>query len=134
MKLGPIQEAWVKSLEDHPERQIAGHLGKGTEKRYKACCLGEGLVCLYRLGFVNNPFTAFGIMDSKQNESTHTGMLAYSYHKLGLRSGLGSLSAVIEMNGEKYQTLSSMNDRGRSWAEIAAFIRENPEKVFTKSV
>lgn len=127
MELGPIQQAWIKSLREHPERQMEGFLGKGTPDNYRACCLGEYL-CIYReMTNKDNPFqgtgTGYEIRDGGSNRN-----LQYSYKVMGLRNQEG------EIEGHEYESLARMNDSVYSWTEIADFIEANPEKVFTKSI
>lgn len=130
-QLGPIQTAWVKSLKEHPERQITGRLGGGTLDYYHACCLGDLLVCAHKVApdIHPNPFNSGTnkILDG----SGDAALLIKSWKLLGLNSTGGRIT-----NGTLYEfaSLASANDAGVSWQTIAEFIEANPEKVFTKSV
>lgn len=125
MKLGPIQEAWVKSLEEHPERQMMGELGRGELNHYKACCLGECKMVMYRAGLCGNP-----IEDGTLRSGKKIKLLSESdRRKIGLRSGEGHAK-----DEPHFSSLASMNDRGKTWPNIAAIIRENPDRFFFKSV
>lgn len=123
---GPIQEKWLQSLEKHPDRQLKGELGKKiTLHEYKACCLGElgliGGVCKW----VNSTL----IVDSPKSESTS---YLYEVHeKVGLRDANGT---GWSKDGEAIESLSHMNDGGKTWPEIAAIVRANPTHYFTKAV
>lgn len=120
-KLGPIQEAWLQSLEQHPERQLQGALGKKNDDgSYKACCLGElGLIaslCEWSnniLHIIGQPGLAF--------------TLSNIYNKVGLRGSNG-----VAM--PPHDSLARLNDRGVTWPEIAAIVRANPESYFNESV
>lgn len=125
MKLGPIQEAWVKSLEDHPERQMKDKLGEGTESEYRACCLGEAKMVMYRAGWCKNPIE-HGTLHSGGEDAQ---LSQLDRKKVGLRSGDGDAKDETVK-----RSLAFMNDHGKTWPEIAAIIRENPSKYFFKSV
>lgn len=122
-KLGPIQEKWLKSLEDHPERQMAGRLGlKTSEDTYTACCLGEaGLIA----GVCE--WNEYGMLLTK--ESNDDGLLSGVYYSLGLRSASGK-----PLDTTMHDTLASLNDNGHTWPQIAKLLREHPEQYFTESV
>lgn len=149
MQLGPLQQAWVESLETHPERQLATRLGAlQFNGSYKACCLGELLICSRRL---QNPeldvktlFNTWGdLVDSSTDDCNDdsTGFLVSSYKIYGLVDLRGSFvcgsRTLTKNNGEKYSkvtSLANLNDWGWTWPEIAAIVRKNPEWVFIKSV
>ncbi len=54
--------------------------------------------------------------------------------ELGLRSYNGHFSTVVELEGRSYFSLAEMNDACYSFAEIAAYIESNPEKIFTNNL
>lgn len=143
MKLGPIQEKWVKSLEKNQDRQTTGQLGFKCELKddgtYYACCLGEGGliagVCSW------DPKGNLVVKDNNTGKPLkHMNMTLenYSYKALGLHDGSGGLRKRVEIFvGETQKTfsrLSDMNDSGVSWRQIAQFIRQNPTLVFTHPV
>lgn len=136
MKLGKRQLAWVEALEAHPERQMKGGLGKGTPRKYKACCLGEAcLVKARRLGD-NFPFLSDGDLFDEKTYTTgilNTGGDTVKY--FALRSGTGSAEEdfKIERHPKHFVSLANANDNGASWTEIAAAIRRNPANFFTES-
>jgi hypothetical protein len=140
--LGPLQEMWLKSLEEHPERQIDGVLGRGSEKQYFACCLGELHICACRINNLPLPFEdglIVDILDASEEvkeKDNNNKVLTESYIKYGLSSSVGSISGGWRGSDgyTAHQSLASVNDSGVPWKEIAKFIRENPRKVFTKSV
>lgn len=127
-KLGPIQEKWIKSLEDHPEKQLMDTLGKKhlNSEGYKACCLGEGGLIAGVCNWEGNVL----IVSHKDNYGTiqtDMNLLRFDIHlALGLRSKNG------EADG--FTSLAGMNDTGKTWPEIAAILRTNPERYFTKSI
>lgn len=122
-KLGPIQKKWIKSLKEHPERQMSGQLGRQRNGSYKACCLGEGGIIAGVCKWEGNILvTAIG---HKMYALEHG-----SYKKLGLRDSLGeTLQSYYYM-----PTLADMNDEGMKWYEIAAILEVFPEVYFNKSV
>lgn len=123
-KLGPLQKAWVKELREHPERQIMGELGSGNIDKFKACCLGQLHVCAKG----KNAFNERGEIDDGDLGYLH------SCTDYGLRSSGGSLKDFHSFSNGTYTCLSNANDGGVPWSELADFIEQNPEKVFTKSV
>ena len=127
MALGKKQQAWVDSLRKHPERQMAGKLGIGTPDNYKACCLGEALCVLARLNKKRLPFDMMAISDGG-----NMNYLSNGYKKLGILGSNGELNKGFTLKG--WNSLSSANDEGATWTEIADFIEAHPEAVFIKSV
>ena len=138
MELGPLQTKWVQFLKDNAHLQQKNSLGNNESGEMKYCCLGAArkIICeaedseltTMRLG------ETISITDvhESNNEAYHKmiGALQYSYSKIGLKSALGSFTKP----GMGYTNLASMNDGGKTWIEIAEFIKSNPEAVFTKSV
>lgn len=123
-KLGPIQKKWLKSLEQHPERQMSQALGtKLSDGTYQACCLGEGgliaKVCEWKedgkLKTIGGSST--GILDGE------------SYRALGLLDEWGR-----RLDDDERYSLQTLNDSGKTWPQIAAILRANPEQYFNKSV
>jgi len=138
MELGPIQKEWIKSLREHPERQTTGHLGAkmGNGKDYKACCLGEGLCILRRLDG-QDPLNFFEPGGRLLDNAEHNYLLSETAERLGLHDGKGSLKGEVdsvEVRSHRLYSLSSANDTGMTWPEIADFIEKHPESVFAKSV
>ncbi len=133
MELGPLQKQWIKNLRAHPERQCRGTLAErtGTEPHeYKACCLGEFII------------TRFGINNDKLNFTNNnkflwiddSGGTIKKYAEYGLISEGGWFESSVVINDEEYNSLIQMNDNGLTWTEIADYVEQNPENVFTKSV
>lgn len=132
-KLGPIQELWMKTLEEHPERQYKSALGIVDETGEKYCCLGQGMVC-------------FGLGHLKDNRS-HDGF--YGFKELKNSQNLGGFPTSEEadimglhtIDGKEYingddtgRSMASMNDSGRyTWPQIAAVVRANPHHFFKES-
>jgi len=137
MELGRIQKEWVKSLREHPERQMSDFLGKVVDRdEYKACCLGELLCVRARLENKPPPFVYGSIWDGDNSSS-----LTSSYGGLGLRSNNGGFEIDEEIRIfmkdsriEKTDSLASLNDSGVKWPIIADFVEAFPDKIFTKSV
>lgn len=134
MQLGPLQEAWVKSLEDHPERQMDGQLGQLQEDgSYKACCLGEGLCVMARIKGERPPFDIdFGVLKSEDEDYQ---LAIKDYSGLGIFDGCGIFIGPGPIDGAGATcSLAELNDAGYTWPQIAKIIRNNPERIFTKSV
>ena len=132
-KLGPIQQAWVKSLREHPERQMYKHLGKGDKNNYQACCLGEAILVVCRLKGIEPNFIIGRLYDSNGDEKFPT----ITYTELGLNSSTGELNEPLEIENKykpTYFSLAEMNDFGFTWTEIADYIEANPDNVFTIAV
>lgn len=159
MKLGKIQKEWVKSLKAHPKRQIEGILGKRYENKpgYKACCLGELLMCEARIRHKKLPFVnlredalkrAVYNTEAEIKDGTSISYLSESYKRLGLRSHDGNvansyidrITDFVNKNHTKAVnipscfSLASMNDNKIPWPLIAEVIEKYPEAFFTKSV
>ncbi len=136
MKLGKYQKAWIKSLREHPERQTDGILGCRTDDDYKACCLGEALMTLARVGKKKLPFFNDKICDSHIGNDI---LLEESYNKIGLKDDGGtflngfSLPSKVSSDMEKITTLAGANDNGYSWLEIADLLESQAENIFVKS-
>lgn len=122
--LGPLQEKWLKALEQNPEQQITGQLGYIKEDGSKGyCCLGNGAeIC----GVLE-----WGGMYVAENGGEFK--VFYDYNLLGLHGSCGELLKPVKRKGKKFNDLAEMNDNGWTWPEIAAYIRENPENVFVES-
>lgn len=115
---GPIQTEWLKSLKEHPERQLKGSLGKKyPDGTYKACCLGEaGLiagVCEWRE--VGDQVILY------VKESSQLSVLVDVYETIGLFNSEGRRTS-----GYPEMSLAIMNDSGKTWPEIAAIIEADP--------
>ena len=131
MELGTLQKEWIKSLREHPERQGKRILGRRLDNDdYQACCLGELKMVDCRLNNFPLPFDEFGnIVDEK-----YSGILGASYQRYGLNSSTGIINGGFHFSTGFKPSLAEANDSGVSWKEIADFIEQNPEKVFTHSV
>lgn len=140
MELGTIQKAWIKSLREHPERQTSNCLGYKSKdsEDYKACCLGEALCVLYRINGKN----AFDLFNNGRLLDFNNSILLneVTAYRLGLHTGNGHVeygtngSSFFIYKKQILDSLSSANDAGMTWPEIADFIEKYPESVFTKSV
>lgn len=126
-QLGPLQKLWVESLRAHPERQGNYRLGKGNVTNYTACCLGELHLCAHRLANKKLPFSASGLIVSDDDEA----LLTRHWAEYGLYSPDGK---ILGEGWEEFSSLATANDQGKTWLEIADFIEQNPEKVFTRPV
>lgn len=133
MKLGPLQEKWLQALESGEYEQAKGHLMDivtSPNGKMKACCLGVAcdVLGLDKCRAEGRPLVAFFYGERSSTAEMPLG----SYKKLGLKSELGEIS--LGHPTFKSNCLSAANDNGATFKQIAAFIRANPEKVFTKSI
>ena len=123
-ELGPLQKKLVESLESGKYKQGPGLLlSKNKQGKDIYCCLGVAAEIL------NLP----KLYIEKELSLTDNG----EWEKLALRNGFGKLKykAYNKQEDEYYDDLVTMNDSGFwSFKEIAKYIRENPENVFTKAV
>ncbi len=125
-QLGPMQTLWIKELREHPERQMDGVLGEGSIEKFKACCLGQALVCLKGEEAFNN--NTREIIDNQQT------YYLKSFADMGLRSDSGKFKTAVELDNVLYGSLAEMNDSGEvKWSQIADYIEANPENVFVES-
>ncbi len=135
----PAQLAWLAALESGKYEQGHGRLTTyvSQDKQYH-CCLGVACV-LYQENV--------GTLSPKIHEDTHTyhgtkECIMYDKDKfyvpaevqnaLGLRDNQGTFAKLVTRSNDKFpcSSLASMNDEGMTFAEIAAYIRANPENVF----
>jgi hypothetical protein len=127
MVLGPIQKKWLKALKKYPERQHKFILGKKSKRgAFSLCCLGQ-------LGLIA------GHMDWEDSNlvcnTNKTQHCSYeNYEDIGLKSSYGDIRPEVTVNGRIYNSLGTMNDGVMKWPDIAKFVEENPEMVFTKSI
>jgi len=116
---GPIQEQWLQTLEQHPERQLRHKLGHRTDEGDKMCCLGQlGLlagICEWH-------------MKTLKTIPLHLVNILYDFKSVGLYSGSGRSKDFA------FPALSKLNDSGKTWPEIAAIVRANPDHYFTHAV
>lgn len=125
-KLGKLQEKWVKALE-------SGKYKQDTENGYlkyngKYCCLGVACELEGSLKSKPEEFGQYYIKNTKNS----FGLSKRLVKKYGFYGQLGETSDRDLSEG--YICLADMNDSGRTFKQIAKFIRNNPEKIFKKSV
>lgn len=118
--IGPLQEQWLKSLEQHPERQGKGFLGRQrTGGVYTACCLAEYLLIAGKGEW----------RDRDLWDGDSKSYLEKSWWQLGLYGKRGE-----RLEGSLNDTLGELNDSGKTWPEIAAIIRADPKAYLSKAV
>ncbi len=108
------QEAWLAALESDEFKQTQGKLQHADG----FCCLGVACVMAERAGiFV---YEKYGIIygTSLNDQETVKGWL-------GLRTGSGHAGPGV--------CLVNMNDEGKTFKEIAAAIRADPDHYFVKA-
>ena len=108
LELGPIQKQWTAALRSGEYPQGRSYMVCNG----KYCCLGVAARCFE--------------LDHDRFYLTNK-----SWEKLGLRDSDGAFAYTPELT---YGSLAQMNDKGISFAEIADFIEQNPDLVFTHSV
>jgi hypothetical protein len=124
-ELGPKQLAWLEALESGEYRQGFSCLRYGDNKPY-FCCLG---VLCETMGIERRATTG---------EYVHGGFGSNGYLPrgvpglIGLRDSRGELATAVAADGQLYGALTQLNDTaGWGFKQIAAYIRANPENVFT---
>jgi hypothetical protein len=127
MELGPIQKKWLKALKKYPERQRKFALGvKSKRGAFSLCCLGQLGLIAGHMDWKDGDLVCNVNKDQKGGYE--------NYEDIGLKSSLGDFNDKVIIKHMRYASLSLMNDGGMKWPEIAKFVEENPEMVFTKSV
>lgn len=123
MKLTEAQEKWLAALESGEYKQ-----GKGKLRDMDNCFCCLGVACELFI-----PDTMHVIRRQYNGTQIYYGIGKHSMYGvappsvvdiLGLRSPTGNINDCGAVS------LAVMNDNGNTFAEIAAFIRANPEKVF----
>lgn len=130
--LTETQEKWLQALESGEFRQTTGVLVKNDNDVLSYCCLGVGAEICGILkkadcsAFIYNQDKTDTVIEIK-NE-LHYG----SYQLLGLTNEDGSLKEDAIISNKPYASLVAMNDGGLTFAQIAAYIRANPDNVFVE--
>lgn len=133
--MGPLQEAWVKALESgeyqQGDRRLVTVVNPGPDEELKCCCLG--VLCLVE-GLEKHLDMASGGMEPRYHFEREQFYLPQSLvQKYGFYNHRGQAMGA-EHPDDKSNSLSYMNDSGRSFAEIAAYVREHPTWFFSKEV
>lgn len=108
--MNALQEQWVEALESGEYKQ--GQRNLCYEDKY--CCLG---VACEVMGIEGEEMAGFVYFKGNN-------IVLLEFEKLGLRGMRGELASG------PYASLASMNDSGKSFKEIAQFIRDNEGLVF----
>lgn len=135
MELGPLQKRWVQTLRAYPERQLTGSLGNFEWEDgeinycdYRACCLGQAQILLHE-GELDKFLDGTTLINEDQND----GVLGENdWQKYRLRSKVGTLQKSVKIGGQIFSDLADMNDESMTWPEIADYIEQHPENVFTE--
>lgn len=125
-QLGPEQKKWIAALRSGEFEQGERRLRTLDDK---FCCLG---VYEHISGTKCEPYyynKCYRYFDKASLVDSFAGMTIASVRKLGLK---GTLGDIVDENGIQDSALSYMNDSGKTFEEIADFIENNPEKVFTE--
>ena len=129
-KFTPEQEAWLHDLETTDAEQAYSYLRTADG----FCCLGRACETLGAESVYNDNNGCF------EYEGEVASLSNGLQYQLGLLDPLGGFehslrdSSPRDENGEHVITLASLNDDLLwSFKQIAAFIRETPERVFKKS-
>ena len=132
MKLGKKQEKWLKALESGRYKQGNGRLRREDNTH---CCLGVAyrtLRCEFTLDPNQRLYKVYGDVSVMMKPGL-----------IGLRNSWGAIKPYLTPEEKKVyfraeipsrNGLTSLNDADATFKQIARFIRENPERVFTKSV
>lgn len=130
MKLTTEQEAWLQALESDKYKQGQGVLHRGNE----FCCLG--VAC----DLLKDELTINQVASLTRYNGEYQVLPALVVEKLHLRDNCGLFALSIERINTSFEgetiicaSLTELNDSGGyTFKEIAAYIRANPENVFTK--
>ncbi len=124
MKLTDFQERWLAALESGEYEQAKGRLVDGCA----FCCLG---VACQLEGLPTNGGSEFVDGDQTLEDGELSRRLS---RKLGLYGPSGGLKTPVVIADKKYPSLIALNDDAEwTFVQIAAYIRANPENVFTNS-
>jgi len=122
-KLGPNQERWLKALESGDFKQGRGALYNRDSNTY--CCLGVAAALFLPPGH------NFGDRTLWNGSSS----FLIRHDILGLYDAAGRFAPERpQKDFIGLRSLSCANDEGRTFKQIAAFCRANPEDVFERSV
>ena len=130
MKLTKEQEAWLQALESGAYKQGRIRLHP-EEDTY--CCLGVACTIsnIGVWGAVPYILTNFAYVIKGENDQTAK-LPGALVERLHLRDDGGGFEQRMVIKGRHFGALYEMNDSGKfTFKEIAAWIRENPEVVFT---
>lgn len=143
MELGPIQKQWVADLRAHGARQGVGVLGqKNAEGNWsRMCCLGQLHLTACEMNGGEVALTPKDFMHTLSPTGKRDIGELHNYKDYGLRSSLGVLEKSVKSGDIEYfeegtlgywTSLAEFNDEGVSWANIARYIEEHPDNVFTE--
>jgi hypothetical protein len=124
--LNPNAEKWVQALESGRFKQGAHVLHRKEDDA--RCCLGVACALAIEDGVAV-------VVDTDEDDfcvtyDGRTGGLPQSVERwVGLNSGMGYLSPDCPLDC----TLASLNDMGKSFAEIAQIIRDNADTLFVEA-
>ncbi|NJL71075.1 MAG: hypothetical protein HC888_05380 [Candidatus Competibacteraceae bacterium] len=150
--IGEWQEAWLRSLESGVHKQTRSVLSRKVKNGWAHCCLG--IVCQVAItngvkirvevlsdvakyrghyeSLPNSEIKRFGFLDE-------TGKISTSFlHNLMSDKGITEdefsalLKEFLKLSGG-YQSLAAMNDNGKTFKQIARFVRRFPRAVFTET-
>ena len=127
--LGPRQKEWVATLKGGKYKQ-----GKGTlQYRDARCCLG--IACIVS-GL--EKYDAYSDTEKLLGDTLSTQLQVKEYFKIKSEEGdfineNGNFTE-IKFDGEKYRSLTELNDDGKSFEEIAKVIEEHAHLIFEAPV
>lgn len=134
-KLGPLQKEWVRALRSGKFKQAIGRLiaiPKGTLQgdELPCCCLGVACMVAHangtRLHF--EEIGHYGINGYVQIDNEASFLPQVVMRRMKFRSEYGALAKLFA--GKKQ--LTEVNDyTGKTFKQIARFVEQNPEAVFT---
>lgn len=136
MKIGPLQDAWLRTLEAGTHKQGNHNLCEVMpDGDHASCCLGVACEVLIANG-VDVAVKRAGVRYHYDSGACYFN----NYKFMCLRGYLGDIDrSLVKAKWREsligHQTLSCINDNaGWDFKDIAKFIRENPEAVFTGPV
>jgi len=119
------QEAWLQDLETTDAPQTKEYLHVQDDFRdIKAgfCCLGRACITLGIPADTNMNFVKYDDLDNVLSD--------IGINKLRLHDDEGLFEEPADIDGSTFGSLVAMNDNGKTFKEIAAYIRANPWNVF----
>lgn len=119
-KLGPIQKAWVRALRNGKYKQGDTYLSQKVRKITKHCCLG--VLC------------QMAVKEDVIKISDESGVFLYELSTSVLPNKVEKWAGVRdECGGYQGSALTTENDKGVSFTEIATIIEEHASEIFTRS-
>jgi hypothetical protein len=117
------RRAWIEDLRSGKHKQGREALHKITEEGDEFCCLGRGCVVAINQGWIEIEVESNrDSVESNRELVQYGGQWGYLPSVVRVLYGLAGRDGCFEED-----SLAGLNDRGRTFAEIAAVIEAEPE-------